>query len=106
MSGEKAKDIFWNIIDPFLENLINEIKAQDGYNAWGSDWNPGPTGGEANGITKQYPNGTQKTVYVFWPDGGHSILVGLKGAVGGSGKFPLDDFNETEFKKRIQAILK
>ena len=111
-SKEEAMKYFENVVNPAIEELIDEYNQREGYRTgYCPDpilFRDKPPVAEHNGINVKFPNNTEKSVSVCWFEGGDRILIGRIDYVLGSGAnrmYAFQDADKEFVKDRIRELI-
>lgn len=81
--SEVAKQYFECVVDPAVNELLDEYNAREGYEArvhakeFLTKNDPGVS--EVHGIYIIFPDSTRRLVSVCWPEGTEIVLIGVPG---------------------------
>lgn len=102
---EVAEQYFECVVDPAVDEILEEYNARDGYEAGvhAKEFltRDAPDVAEVHGIYVIFPGGTSRYVSVCWPEGTEQVLIGVPGE---SGELLTLDMHDTD-KERLKEIV-
>ena len=106
---EVAEQYFECVVDPAVEEILEEYNARDGYEAGvhAKEFltKNAPDVAEVHGIYVIFPDSTSRFVSVCWPEGSEQVLIGVPGKTGEPFTIDIHDTDKEKLKDILRGVI-
>ena len=106
---EVAEQYFEFVVDPAVEEILEEYNAREGYEAGvhAKEFltKDAPDVAEVHGIYVIFPGGASRFVSVCWPEGSEQVLIGVPGESGEPITIDIHDTDKEKLKDIVRGVI-
>ena len=106
---EVAEQYFECVVDPAVEEILEEYNARDGYEAGvhAKEFltRYAPEVAEVHGIYVIFPDSTSRCVSVCWPEGSEQGLIGMPGESAEPFTIDIHDSDKKKLKDVVRGVI-
>ena len=106
---EVAEQYFECVVDPAVEEILEEYNERDGYEAGlhAKEFltKNAPDVAEVHGIYVIFPNGASRFVSVCWPEGSQRVLIGVPGEPEEPFTIDIHDTDKKKLKDLVRGVI-